>query len=94
MLIIFLSDFPAWKQLKQPPPANTSEFLPSEFGGTLPPYDMGTWARTLYGLTTAMKMTTLTSYNAMHVKHILQSGERVLTQANEEVRSGLAEPSS
>uniref|UniRef100_A0A8B9Q8V3 Clavesin-1 n=1 Tax=Apteryx owenii TaxID=8824 RepID=A0A8B9Q8V3_APTOW len=25
------------------------ECLPSEFGGTLPPYDMGTWARTLLG---------------------------------------------
>ncbi|XP_038665380.1 clavesin-1-like isoform X2 [Scyliorhinus canicula] len=25
------------------------EYLPSEFGGTLPPYDMGTWARTLLG---------------------------------------------
>ncbi|XP_061425313.1 clavesin-2-like [Lethenteron reissneri] len=25
------------------------EMLPSEFGGLLPPYDMGTWARTLLG---------------------------------------------
>ncbi|OWK04394.1 CLVS1 [Cervus elaphus hippelaphus] len=45
------------------------EFLPSEFGGTLPPYDMGTWARTLLGPDYSDENDyTHTSYNAMHAQ--------------------------
>ncbi|XP_060241957.1 clavesin-1 isoform X2 [Meriones unguiculatus] len=53
------------------------EFLPSEFGGTLPPYDMGTWARTLLGPDYSDENDyTHTSYNAMHVKHTCSNLER------------------
>lgn len=53
------------------------EFLPSEFGGTLPPYDMGTWARTLLGPDYSDENDyTHTSYNAMHVKHTSSNLER------------------
>nr|XP_017513268.2 clavesin-1 [Manis javanica] len=53
------------------------EFLPSEFGGTLPPYDMGTWARTLLGPDYSDENDyTHTSYNTMHVKHTSSSLER------------------
>uniref|UniRef100_A0ACB8FDY4 Clavesin-1 n=1 Tax=Sphaerodactylus townsendi TaxID=933632 RepID=A0ACB8FDY4_9SAUR len=51
--------------------------LPSEFGGTLPPYDMGTWARTLLGPDYSDENEyTHTSYNAMHVKHASSNVER------------------
>lgn len=53
------------------------ECLPSEFGGTLPPYDMGTWARTLLGPDYSDENEyTHTSYNAMHVKHTSSNLER------------------
>lgn len=53
------------------------ECLPSEFGGTLPPYDMGTWARTLLGPDYSDENEyTHTSYNAMHVKHASSNLER------------------
>lgn len=53
------------------------ECLPSEFGGTLPPYDMGTWARTLLGPDYGDENEyTHTSYNTMHVKHASSSLER------------------
>lgn len=53
------------------------ECLPSEFGGTLPPYDMGTWARTLLGPDYSDENEyTHTSYNAMHVKHASSSLEQ------------------
>ncbi|KAH0517649.1 Clavesin-1 [Microtus ochrogaster] len=53
------------------------EFLPSEFGGTLPPYDMGTWARTLLGPDYSDENDyTHTSYKAMHVKHTCSNLER------------------
>ncbi|KAG8133637.1 hypothetical protein E2320_011449, partial [Naja naja] len=51
--------------------------LPSEFGGTLPPYDMGTWARTLLGPDYSDENEyTHTSYNTMHVKHSCSNLER------------------
>nr|XP_023684338.1 clavesin-1-like [Paramormyrops kingsleyae]XP_023684339.1 clavesin-1-like [Paramormyrops kingsleyae] len=43
------------------------ECLPSEFGGTLPPYDMGTWARTLLGPDYDDEMEYTHSYHAPHV---------------------------
>ncbi|NWR55432.1 CLVS1 protein, partial [Bucorvus abyssinicus] len=53
------------------------ECLPSEFGGTLPPYDMGTWARTLLGPDYGDENEyTHTSYNTMHVKHASSNLER------------------
>ncbi|GAB0182343.1 clavesin-1 [Grus japonensis] len=48
-----------------------------KFGGTLPPYDMGTWARTLLGPDYSDENEyTHTSYNAMHVKHASSNLER------------------
>ncbi|XP_072323807.1 clavesin-1-like isoform X2 [Scyliorhinus torazame] len=50
------------------------EYLPSEFGGTLPPYDMGTWARTLLGPEYNDDTEyPCNSYNSMHVKDMLDN---------------------
>ncbi|XP_043921412.1 clavesin-1 [Protopterus annectens] len=50
------------------------ECLPSEFGGTLPPYDMGTWARTLLGPNyTDESENMYTSYNMMHLGNSFDS---------------------
>ncbi|XP_051878676.1 clavesin-1 [Pristis pectinata] len=52
------------------------EYLPSEFGGTLPPYDMGTWARTLLGPEYNDDTEyTYNSYNLVHVKDVLDDLE-------------------
>ncbi|XP_069777511.1 clavesin-1-like isoform X3 [Narcine bancroftii] len=52
------------------------EYLPSEFGGTLPPYDMGTWARTLLGPEYNDDTEyTYNSYDSMHVKDRLDDRE-------------------
>ncbi|CAB1349758.1 unnamed protein product [Coregonus sp. 'balchen'] len=42
--------------------------LPSEFGGTLPPYDMGIWARTLLGPNYNDETEYTLTYDALHVK--------------------------
>ncbi|RXM36229.1 Clavesin-1 [Acipenser ruthenus] len=52
------------------------ECLPSEFGGTLPPYDMGTWARTLLGPDYNDETEYTHTYNALHVKQVLGNTER------------------
>ncbi|XP_034416024.1 clavesin-1-like [Cyclopterus lumpus] len=44
------------------------EFLPSEFGGTLPPYDVGIWARTLLGPDYSDETEYLLTYEALHVR--------------------------
>ncbi|XP_056290749.1 clavesin-1-like [Pseudoliparis swirei] len=44
------------------------EFLPSEFGGTLPPYDVGIWARTLLGPDYSDETEYLLTYDALHVR--------------------------
>ncbi|XP_071393562.1 clavesin-1-like, partial [Centroberyx affinis] len=49
-------------QLLQP------ECLPSEFGGTLPPYDMGIWARTLLGPDYNDETEYTLTYDALHVR--------------------------
>ncbi|KAG7525024.1 clavesin-1-like [Solea senegalensis] len=42
--------------------------LPSEFGGTLPPYDMGMWARTLLGPDFNDDTEYTLTYDALHVR--------------------------
>ncbi|XP_077480865.1 clavesin-1-like [Stigmatopora argus] len=44
------------------------ECLPSEFGGTLPPYDMGTWARTLLGPDYMDEAEYTLTYDALRVR--------------------------
>ncbi|KAM9839497.1 clavesin-1-like isoform 2-T2 [Aulostomus maculatus] len=44
------------------------ECLPSEFGGTLPPYDMGIWARTLLGPDYNDETEYTLTYDALHVR--------------------------
>lgn len=44
------------------------ECLPSEFGGTLPPYDMGVWARTLLGPDYNDEAEYTLTYDALHVR--------------------------
>ncbi|XP_077365313.1 clavesin-1-like isoform X2 [Festucalex cinctus] len=44
------------------------ECLPSEFGGTLPPYDMGMWARTLLGPDYMDETEYTLTYDALHVR--------------------------
>ncbi|KAM4606305.1 clavesin-1-like [Polymixia lowei] len=44
------------------------ECLPSEFGGTLPPYDMGIWARSLLGPDYNDETEYTLTYDALHVR--------------------------
>ncbi|PWA32829.1 hypothetical protein CCH79_00019311 [Gambusia affinis] len=62
--IIFLhgNNLNSLHQLIQP------ECLPSEFGGTLPPYDMGMWARTLLGPEYNDETEYTLTYDALHVR--------------------------
>ncbi|XP_054621059.1 clavesin-1-like [Dunckerocampus dactyliophorus] len=50
------------------------ECLPSEFGGTLPPYDMGIWARTLLGPDYMDETEYTLTYDALHVREICGGG--------------------
>ncbi|KAK2886771.1 hypothetical protein Q8A73_020717 [Channa argus] len=50
------------------------ECLPSEFGGTLPPYDMGIWARTLLGPDYNDETEYTLTYDALHVREICGGG--------------------
>ncbi|XP_035284337.1 clavesin-1-like [Anguilla rostrata] len=52
------------------------ECLPSEFGGTLPPYDMGTWARALLGPDYSDETEYTHTYDALHVKEALGRPDR------------------
>ncbi|KAL1006425.1 hypothetical protein UPYG_G00072200 [Umbra pygmaea] len=52
------------------------ECLPSEFGGTLPPYDMGIWARTLLGPDYNDETEYTLTYDALHVKENYGSGDK------------------
>uniref|UniRef100_A0A668A2M0 Clavesin-1 n=1 Tax=Myripristis murdjan TaxID=586833 RepID=A0A668A2M0_9TELE len=47
------------------------ECLPSEFGGTLPPYDMGIWARTLLGPDYNDETEYTLTYDALHIKFVI-----------------------
>ncbi|XP_060950199.1 clavesin-1-like [Limanda limanda] len=44
------------------------ECLPSEFGGSMPPYDMGIWARTLLGPDYSDETEYTLTYDALHVR--------------------------
>ncbi|KAM9839496.1 clavesin-1-like isoform 1-T1 [Aulostomus maculatus] len=50
------------------------ECLPSEFGGTLPPYDMGIWARTLLGPDYNDETEYTLTYDALHVRECCGGG--------------------
>ncbi|KAF6729650.1 Clavesin-1 [Oryzias melastigma] len=52
------------------------EFLPSEFGGTLPPYDMGMWARTLLGPDYNDETEYTLTYDALHVRENCGGGDK------------------
>lgn len=98
LLIIIFSfpDFPAWKQFKQPSPANPPWIFalwiwrnPSSlWHGNLGP-DV-TWSRLQWW---KWLYSHFLQCNARET-HILQSGKRMLTQADEEVRPALSGPPS
>ncbi|XP_062335684.1 clavesin-1-like [Osmerus eperlanus] len=48
--------------------------LPSEFGGTLPPYDMGIWARSLLGPDYHDETEYTLTYDALHVRENYPGG--------------------
>ncbi|RVE59086.1 hypothetical protein OJAV_G00200900 [Oryzias javanicus] len=52
------------------------ECLPSEFGGTLPPYDMGMWARTLLGPDYNDETEYTLTYDALHVRENCGGGDK------------------
>ncbi|XP_004080866.1 clavesin-1 [Oryzias latipes] len=52
------------------------ECLPSEFGGTLPPYDMGMWARTLLGPDYTDETEYTLTYDALHVRENCGGGDK------------------
>lgn len=52
------------------------ECLPSEFGGTLPPYDMGIWARTLLGPDYNDETEYTLTYDALHVRESCGGGDK------------------
>lgn len=52
------------------------ECLPSEFGGTLPPYDMGMWARTLLGPDYSDETEYTLTYDALHVRENCGGGDK------------------
>lgn len=54
------------------------ECLPSEFGGTLPPYDMGMWARTLLGPDYNDETEYMLTYAALHVRENCGGGGDVM----------------
>ncbi|KAI4806704.1 hypothetical protein KUCAC02_017517 [Chaenocephalus aceratus] len=65
------------------------ECLPSEFGGTLPPYDMGIWARTLLGpdYTATRRSYTLT-YDALHVRESCGGDKELMKRSQSVVEPG------
>ncbi|XP_061569718.1 clavesin-2 isoform X2 [Cololabis saira] len=65
------------KRLLQP------ECLPSEFGGTLPPYDMGIWARTLLGPDYSDEAEYTLTYDALHVRENGGGGDKDLMKRSQ-----------
>ncbi|XP_006633970.2 clavesin-1 [Lepisosteus oculatus] len=68
------------------------ECLPSEFGGILPPYDMGTWARTLLGPDYNDETEYTHTYNALHVKEALGNSDRECTEKHMKRSQSVVEP--
>ncbi|KAJ8387668.1 hypothetical protein AAFF_G00152180 [Aldrovandia affinis] len=69
------------------------ECLPSEFGGTLPPYDMGMWARTLLGPDYSDETEYTHTYDALHVKEALgrsgrECGDNLMKRSQSAVEPG------
>ncbi|KAG7455134.1 hypothetical protein MATL_G00253250 [Megalops atlanticus] len=69
------------------------ECLPSEFGGILPPYDMGMWARTLLGPDYNDETEYTHTYDALHVKEALgregkDSGDNLMKRSQSAVEPG------
>ncbi|XP_029698621.1 clavesin-1-like isoform X2 [Takifugu rubripes] len=65
------------------------ECLPSEFGGTLPPYDMGMWARTLLGPDYSDETEYMLTYDALHVRENCGGGGGdMMTRSQSVVESG------
>ncbi|CAF95940.1 unnamed protein product, partial [Tetraodon nigroviridis] len=63
------------------------ECLPSEFGGTLPPYDMGIWARTLLGPDYNDETEYTLTYDALHVRESCGGGD-AMKRSQSSVESG------
>ncbi|XP_028288186.1 clavesin-1-like [Parambassis ranga] len=61
------------------------ECLPSEFGGTLPPYDMGIWARTLLGPDYNDETEYTLTYDAMHVRENCGGGDKDMMKRSQSV---------
>nr|XP_046226672.1 clavesin-1-like [Scatophagus argus]XP_046226673.1 clavesin-1-like [Scatophagus argus] len=66
------------------------ECLPSEFGGTLPPYDMGIWARTLLGPDYNDETEYTLTYDALHVRENCGGGgdKDMMKRSQSAVESG------
>nr|XP_020477537.1 clavesin-1-like isoform X2 [Monopterus albus] len=66
------------------------ECLPSEFGGTLPPYDMGVWARTLLGPDYNDEAEYTLTYDALHVRENCGGGgdKEVMKRSQSAVEPG------
>ncbi|XP_076014325.1 clavesin-1-like [Genypterus blacodes] len=65
------------------------ECLPSEFGGTLPPYDMGIWARMLLGPDYSDETEYTLTYDALHVKENCGGGDKeVMKRSQSAVEPG------
>ncbi|XP_029001982.1 clavesin-1-like isoform X2 [Betta splendens] len=59
------------------------ECLPSEFGGTLPPYDMGIWARTLLGPDYNDETEYTLTYDALHVRENCGGGDKEMMKRSQ-----------
>ncbi|XP_010769445.1 clavesin-2 [Notothenia coriiceps] len=64
------------------------ECLPSEFGGTLPPYDMGIWARTLLGPDYSDETEYTLTYDALHVRESCGGDKELMKRSQSVVEPG------
>ncbi|XP_063768433.1 clavesin-1-like isoform X2 [Eleginops maclovinus] len=64
------------------------ECLPSEFGGTLPPYDMGIWARTLLGPDYSDETEYTLTYDALHVRESCGGDKDLMKRSQSVVEPG------
>uniref|UniRef100_A0A3Q1GFR0 Clavesin 1 n=1 Tax=Acanthochromis polyacanthus TaxID=80966 RepID=A0A3Q1GFR0_9TELE len=64
------------------------ECLPSEFGGTLPPYDMGIWARTLLGPDYNDETEYTLTYDALHVRENCGGDKDLMKRSQSAVEPG------